>query len=304
MIQQVIQTENTHKTKIVIDPRFLACRAINKKYTKLSAQTSNTSYMPCYEPVSDIQINTAKKHSFNTTVDPIKEQSQIKAAKQYFLNQPQRYKNNPINIRNYTLFVFTINCARRIGDILKLNIGDILNDDFTFRYYIGKNQSIGIVEQKTSKTIRVPLNNDAKEALQMYFNTMSKIDLSAPLFKSRVSKDINKAQQEYNKAFLTNDENKIDYKKQRLDIAINFTHTLEPRSVSKIIKTMSREIGLDKQGLNINTHSMRKTCVHFIYRMTKDLELCRIILNHSKIETTRRYLGINQDEINAAIMAI
>lgn len=294
---------NSNTTSVTMHPLL---EALLSQRVKLDAEEVQIHSMPTPACQDALKSNSlaSKKYSSNGTVDPIKDQIQIEAAKQYFLNQPQRYKNNPTNVRNYALFVFTINCARRIGDVLQLKIEDILNDDMSFRYYIGKNQSVGIIEQKTKKSIRIPINDEAKEALHLYFDTLPNIDLSSPLFISRETKDINKAQSEYDEALCIGDRNQIKYKKQRLDIAIHFTNTLEPRSVSKIIKDMSKEIGLDKDGLNINTHSMRKTCVHRIYELTKDLELCRIILNHSKLETTRRYLGINQDEINTAIMAV
>lgn len=244
------------------------------------------------------------KKGLNGTTDPIKDSKDIEAAKAYFLNQPLRYKNNQTNIRNYALFVFTINCARRIGDVLKLKIKDVLNEDMTFKHYIGEKQSIGIQEQKTKKTIRIPINQSAQEALLMYFNTLTEINFNDPIFKSRKSKDINKAKNEYIKALSIGDKNKIKYTKDRLDVAINFTHSLEPKAVSTILKKMSKEIGLDKKGININTHSMRKTKAYHIYQQTHNLETVSKLLNHSKSNVTKRYIGIDQEEIDDVVCSI
>ena len=48
----------------------------------------------------------------HTAVDPIKDIADIEAAKQYFLTKNQRFIENPLNLRNYALFVFGCNCAR------------------------------------------------------------------------------------------------------------------------------------------------------------------------------------------------
>lgn len=241
-----------------------------------------------------------KKKGYNGTVDPIKDINDIEAAKAYFLNKPARHKNNPTNIRNYALFVLGINCARRIGDILQLKIRDVLNEDMSFKYYIGENQSVGIEEQKTKKTIRIKLNDAAKDALKMYFDALPEINFDDPIFKSGKSKNINQARNNYEQALASGNKKKIKYAKERLDIAINFTNSLEPRSVSTIIKEMSREIGLDKKGININTHSMRKTKAYHVYKKEGDIERVLKLLNHSKVNISRRYIGIDQEEIDEA----
>jgi len=53
-------------------------------------------------------------------------------------------------------------------------------------------------------------------------------------------------------------------------------------------------IGLDPAGYG--THSMRRTKASLIYRRTKNLRAVQLLLGHSKLESTVRYLGIEVDD--------
>jgi integrase len=44
------------------------------------------------------------------------------------------------------------------------------------------------------------------------------------------------------------------------------------------------------------THSLRRTKVALIYRRTGNLRAVQLLLDHSKIESTVRYLGIEVDD--------
>lgn len=47
---------------------------------------------------------------------------------------------------------------------------------------------------------------------------------------------------------------------------------------------------------NNGTHSMRRTKATLIYRRTKNLRAVQLLLGHSKLESTVRYLGIEVDD--------
>ena len=55
-----------------------------------------------------------------------------------------------------------------------------------------------------------------------------------------------------------------------------------------------REIGLDPA--EYGTHSMRRTKASLIYRRTKNLRAVQILLGHTKMESTVKYLGIEVDD--------
>ena len=74
-----------------------------------------------------------------------------------------------------------------------------------------------------------------------------------------------------------------------------FDHTI--RSIQYKLKNIANYLGEDYK--NISTHSFRKHAGMTIYRASgNDIELTRKFLNHSSINTTQRYLGVNDDEIN------
>ena len=54
------------------------------------------------------------------------------------------------------------------------------------------------------------------------------------------------------------------------------------------------EIGLDSAAYG--THSLRRTKPSLIYRRTKNLRAVRLLLGHSKLESTVRYLGTDVDD--------
>jgi integrase len=53
-------------------------------------------------------------------------------------------------------------------------------------------------------------------------------------------------------------------------------------------------IGLDPR--IYSTHSLRRTTVTMIYRRTGNLRAVQLLLGHSKIDSTVRYLGIEVDD--------
>jgi integrase len=53
-------------------------------------------------------------------------------------------------------------------------------------------------------------------------------------------------------------------------------------------------IGLD--GSLFGTHSLRRTKATLIYRKTGNLRAVQLLLGHTKVESTVRYLGIEVDD--------
>ena len=58
--------------------------------------------------------------------------------------------------------------------------------------------------------------------------------------------------------------------------------------------TGTGSLGLDPA--DYGTHSMRRTKATLIYRRTKNLRAVQLLLGHSKLESTVRYLGIEVDD--------
>ena len=69
---------------------------------------------------------------------------------------------------------------------------------------------------------------------------------------------------------------------------------LSTRQYARIVKGWVKAIGLDPA--MYGTHTMRRTKASLIYRRTKNLRAVQLLLGHSKIESTVRYLGIEVDD--------
>jgi integrase len=69
---------------------------------------------------------------------------------------------------------------------------------------------------------------------------------------------------------------------------------LGTRQYARILGHWVDELGLDR--VEYGTHSMRRTKANLIYRRTKNLRAVQLLLGHSKLESTLRYLGIEVDD--------
>jgi len=69
---------------------------------------------------------------------------------------------------------------------------------------------------------------------------------------------------------------------------------LSTRQYARIVHKWVSDIGLDTA--SYGTHTMRRTKASLIYRRTKNLRAIQLLLGHSKIESTVRYLGIEVED--------
>ena len=69
---------------------------------------------------------------------------------------------------------------------------------------------------------------------------------------------------------------------------------LSTRQYARRVDSWVRDIGLDPA--EYGTHSMRRTKASLIYRRTKNLRAVQILLGHTKMESTVKYLGIEVDD--------
>ena len=63
----------------------------------------------------------------------------------------------------------------------------------------------------------------------------------------------------------------------------------------RIIRDACREVGIDYK---IGTHTLRKTFGYHFYKKFDDIVLLQKIFNHSTPNTTLRYIGLEQEEID------
>lgn len=89
------------------------------------------------------------------------------------------------------------------------------------------------------------------------------------------------------RAKLRNDDYLFPSRLSRLD-------HLSSRQYARIVKDWVTSIGLDPS--SYGTHTLRRTKASLIYRRTKNLRAVQLLLGHTKIESTVRYLGIEVDD--------
>jgi len=69
---------------------------------------------------------------------------------------------------------------------------------------------------------------------------------------------------------------------------------LSTRQYSRIVGSWVKSIGLDPAAYG--THTLRRTKPTLIYRRTRNLRAVQLLLGHTKLESTVRYLGIEVDD--------
>jgi integrase len=69
---------------------------------------------------------------------------------------------------------------------------------------------------------------------------------------------------------------------------------LSTRQYARIVNRWLESVGLD--AADYGTHSMRRTKAAQIYRKTGNLRAVQLLLGHTKLESTVRYLGVEVDD--------
>ncbi|UVO29717.1 tyrosine-type recombinase/integrase [Bradyrhizobium arachidis] len=73
--------------------------------------------------------------------------------------------------------------------------------------------------------------------------------------------------------------------------------SLTTRQYARLLSDWLASVGLDPH--LFGTHSLRRTKATLIYRRTGNLRAVQLLLGHTKIESTVRYLGIEVDDVLA-----
>ena len=72
------------------------------------------------------------------------------------------------------------------------------------------------------------------------------------------------------------------------------TRHVSTRQYARLLKRWVSLLGLDPAAYG--THSMRRTKVSLLYKKTGNLRACQLVLGHTKLESTVRYLGVEVDD--------
>ena len=165
-----------------------------------------------------------------------------------------------IACRNKMLFLVGINLGIRASDLCGLQYSFFMNNDGTFKDFYSLQPK---KTKKTGKYVKLYFNETVKKAITDYIKDYPIEDMDEYLFKSRKGDN----------------------------------HITEI-SLGRIIKDIADEVGIER---NICSHSLRKTFGYWVWHNAEDKEKALVMLmsifNHSSIATTKKYIGIMDEEI-------
>jgi integrase len=117
-------------------------------------------------------------------------------------------------------------------------------------------------QKKTGRPVRFELTEQTRQAVDEYIRTASKKSAEFMFTASRERK-----------------------------------HRMTTRQYARLLSEWVASIGLDPD--LFGTHSLRRTKATLIYRRTGNLRAVQLLLGHTKIESTVRYLGIEVDDAHS-----
>jgi integrase len=177
-------------------------------------------------------------------------------------------QKSPLKLKEIWAIRIRLQLARRARDLALFNLGidsklrgrDLLNLRVCDVAQGARIASRAIVMQrKTHRPVQFELTEQTREAVQAWI-TQAKRTGDQFLFPSR----------------------------------LHASPHLSTRQYAKIVDAWVSSIGLDPD--EYGTHTMRRTKATLIYRRTKNLRAVQLLLGHTKLESTVRYLGIEVDD--------
>jgi integrase len=194
-------------------------------------------------------------------VDPIKDKQKIFAIKNYIKSdnyiQDSIYKQF-YQARDYMLFVWGINCALRINDLLSLRVKDIMNSQGNVgKYFYIKPRK---TKKKAGNELRIYINDPMKKSLENYLKQEKYLDPDDYIFKTKTG-------------------NKLD----------------RIRAYG-LIKKWANAVGLKED--RISCHSLRKTWGYMAWKQGVSIQIISEKLGHNSEKVTRRYIGLDQEAVN------
>lgn len=116
-----------------------------------------------------------------------------------------------------------------------------------------------VIQRKTGRPVQFEITEQTREAVERWLEKKN-LQRGEPLFPSRVDR----------------------------------TRPMTTRQYARLLGSWVQMVGLDP--LAYGTHSLRRTKASMIYRRTGNLRAVQLLLGHTKIESTVRYLGIDVDD--------
>lgn len=216
----------------------------------------------------EVPCELAPEHA----AEPIKSMEDIEKVSEY-LTENGRFRDN-------MLFIVGINFGLRVSDLRMLRFSNIINENSTFK------DSFAVFEKKTRNTRKrkknryITINTAVVEAVTLFLEKEQERRTAAGEAPVCLSDYMFRSESNRGKA-------------DNLPLSI--------KSIDRILKGIGNDLGLN---MKISTHTLRKTfCYHQMVMSHNDprkLLLLQKMLNHSSPAQTLSYIGITEEEIDAA----
>lgn len=225
---------------------------------------------------ADVKLSLIKSNGVAkpTPAEPIRSRDDFKAMATYLQTQGRPYNRQ----RNYTLFICGVTLGLRVGDLLRLTVDDVWDCEHNC-----PRKRVAIINEKTGKRTNdliTPLAAGAISALieEMRGRTMNVLKPGWPLFQSMRSPK-------------------------------GVPQPLDETQVWRILNHAAKECGIKE---HISTHSLRKTYGYAANKAMTEvgvpagmaMETLQEKFRHSSQSITMRYIGLQQEQIDAAAMAV
>lgn len=174
----------------------------------------------------------------------------------------------PLKLQEIWAIRVRLQLTRRVRDLALLNLAidsKLRGCDLVSLYVhdvVHQGRAVAratVVQRKTGQPVRFEVTEQTRDALESWI-AQAKLGANSYLFPSRLSASPH----------------------------------LSTRQYARIVKGWVSMIGLDPDAYG--THSLRRTKATLIYRRTKNLRAVQLLLGHTKLESTVRYLGIEVDD--------
>ena len=157
--------------------------------------------------------------------------------------------------RMFLLFELGIHTGLRISDLIRLRKKNVCGE------------WIEMVEKKTQKVTRIPLNTTIRVIIQDRCRDMSDDQLLFP---------------------------------SRMKLGDGTQQPITTRCAYDDMQQIARLFNLEGR---IGCHTLRKTFGYWHYKQNKDLEMLRQWFNHASQNVTLRYIGMDEDERRKSVQA-
>lgn len=164
--------------------------------------------------------------------------------------------------RNKMLIVIGLNVGLRASDLCGLRYSYFYNDNMEFKDFYT------LMPKKTRKQ---------KKFVKIFFN-----------------KTVRKIVSDYVEEYPVEDLNQYMFKSRKGNGCIT------ERTLWKIVVDLASEAGLEK---NVGSHSLRKSFGYHVWHNAEDKEkslvMLMIMFNHSSVVTTKHYIGVMDEDVEA-----